>query len=158
MNNTTSLKSFGPAERIAAEWACTKLVYEFGRLVDARDYQAVVQLFDEEAEFNRPSEPDKIIRGRQQLLANFKTRPNYVSTHLFSNVQVTADGPEHAAGHSYLMMYTSTPDNIGPLGVPTASAEARIGAFAEEFVRRDGSWLFRRRVGRMLMVTQGAVT
>jgi len=145
--------AFSLAERTAAEWACVKLVYEFGRLVDARDFEALVQLFDEDAEFNRPSEPNKIIKGRRQLLENFKARPTYVSAHLFSNVQVTADSPKHATGHSYLIMYTAGPNNIGPLGVPTANAEARIGTFTEEFIHSDGRWLFRKRVGCMLMAT-----
>jgi hypothetical protein len=141
-------------DRAAAEWQCVKLVYEFGRLVDARDFEALVQLFDDNGEFNRPSEPANIIRGRQQLLANFRSRPNYVSAHLFSNVQVTADSPDHATGHSYLIMYTGRPDNLGPLGVPTANSEARIGMFAEEFVWKDGVWRFRRHAGRMLLVVQ----
>ena len=152
MNNSLTSLSFGLAERTAAEMACVKLVYEFGRLVDAHKYEELGQLFDENAEFNRPSEPQNVIKGRQAIISNFRGRPNYVSVHLFSNIQVTATSPTHATGHSHLIMYTAKPGNIGTLGVPIANPEARIGMFAEEFVCESGIWLFSRRVGRMLMV------
>src|SRR5579871_4587800 len=148
--------NFEAGERTRVEWACVKLVYEFGRLMDAREYDALVELFAEDAEFNRPSEPKKILRGRNQLLADFKARPsNQVTTHLFSNVQVTARTGSHATGFSYLIMYTGTTENVGPVGVPFANREARIGAFTEEFVCRNGIWLFQRRSGRMLLVVGG---
>lgn len=145
---------FGPTERAAAEWECVKLVYEFARLMDSRQIDELVGLFDEDAEFNRPSEPHRIIKGRNQLFADFRSRPNYVSVHLFSNVQVRAESPVRATGSSYLIMYTGKPDNIGQLGVPVANPEARIGMFTEEFICRDGVWRFRRRAGRMLLVVQ----
>jgi hypothetical protein len=148
------ISSFGPAERLSAEWACVKLVYEFARLIDSRQMDLLVGLFDDDAEFNRPSEPHRIVKGKQDLLADFRSRPNYVSAHLFSNVHVRAERPERAVGHSYLMMYTGDPNNVGQLNVPIANTGSRIGAFTEEFVCRDGIWLFKRRVGRMLLVVQ----
>jgi hypothetical protein len=154
MTHSSGSSEFGAAERLQAESSCVRLVYEFGRLVDARNFEELVKLFDDDGEFNRPSEPNNVIKGRAALLANFRTRPNYVSAHLFSNVNVSVDSSVRAVGHSYLVMYTANPGKVGSLGVPIANPEARIGAFTEEFICKGGVWRFSRRVGRMLMVVE----
>lgn len=62
-----------PIERIIAEHECQKQILTYAQLNDAEDWRAVADLYTNDGTFARPSDPNTIISGRQNIFDSFKT-------------------------------------------------------------------------------------
>lgn len=125
-----------PADRIAIEHACAKLVALYANLNDEGRWDEIAALYAEDGSMTRPTQPDEPIVGRGAILAAFQARPARKTRHLCSNVVIDVVSPTEATGVSAMALFT-------PDGPP------KLGSFHDRFVLKDGRWLFAARRGSL---------
>lgn len=144
------------AERMAAEWACERLIRRFTLLNDRKEADALADLFTEDGVFARPTDPGNPVVGRAAIRAFFATRPrNRLTRHLCTNTVIDVEGPDAARGISYVLLYTglaADPPGDGP--VPADAAQL-VGEFRDRFVRIDGEWRIAERLGSLTFTATG---
>jgi hypothetical protein len=140
---------------ILVERACEKLVLAFAACVDAQDFERLRDLFAADAGFARPTEPDHVIRGIDNIVNAYLSRPRTrVTQHLCSNIEITAHSTGRATGTCRVLLFTADagePDSPGK--GRKANPSQLIGRFDDEFVRTPQGWRFAERRGRLLMHT-----
>ena len=151
-----SNSDIGEIERLSIVQACTNLIYRFAERTDACDADALADMFVEDGVFARPSMPDKPIRGRETIRAQFRARPpGKLTRHLCINPAVTVVSAREARAHSYILLYTGTLAEDAVLPV-AADAKQLLGAFADSFMcDSDGVWKFRERQGSLALTIGG---
>jgi hypothetical protein len=129
-------------QRVEDELEIQRLLIEYGRRLDAKDYAGYAALFARDGEwiggFGRYVGPAAIQKMLEDKLG--KAPPGYVnktSYHLMSSPIITVTGDTATAESRYLFM-TASPDNKP---VPTLA-----GRYVDQLVREDGVWKIRRRV------------
>ncbi len=140
---------------IAIERACEKLVLDFAACVDAQDFARLRELFAADALFARPTDPDTVVRGADNIVNSYLSRPRTrITQHLCSNVQITVHSGERATGTCRVLLFTA---DVGEPEIPgkgrKASASRLVGRFDDQFVRTPQGWRFAERRGRLLMHT-----
>lgn len=139
-------------ERAAIAWECERLIHLYAMLNDAGDFEAMAEMFVEDGVFARPSAGDALIRGRPAILAAYTSRPARFTRHLITSVVVTVEDENNARAHSYLTLHTGQPGE----GLPRpAEPSYLIGDFKDRFVRDDGVWKFRERLGSLALKVGG---
>jgi hypothetical protein len=134
-------------EEAAIGWAVMQLVHRATALTDAERWDALVELFTEDAVFVRPSAPDQPIQGRAAILESLCARPLRTARHVVSNVVVDIISETEACARSTLTLFAGPPGK----GVIQADPVIAIGSF-EDNVRKVGtSWLFTRRGGAITL-------
>jgi hypothetical protein len=140
---------------IAIERACERLVLEFAACVDAQEFERLRELFSADACFARPTDPDTLIRGVDNIVSAYLSRPRTrITQHLCSNVQIKVHSPERASGTCRVLLFTaeaSEPESPGKGRKATASQ--LVGYFDDQFVRTPAGWRFAERRGHLLMHT-----
>ncbi len=133
-------------ERLAAEWACTKLINRYTLLNDAADWDAVAALYTEDGRMARPSAPDKPVIGREAILAAFKSRPARAARHVVSNIVVDVESETQARAISIIVLYqgTESPDGGLPVRDPKGPL---IGTYTDRLRKTAEGWRFAERVG-----------
>jgi hypothetical protein len=137
------------------EHACERLVYEFAERVDAQDFAALRELFSADARFARPTDPDNLIHGIDNIVNAYLARPRVrITQHLCCNVRITPQSPDRASGTCRVLLYTADagePEHPGK--GRQASAGQLIGSFDDRFVLTAQGWRFAERRGRLVMHT-----
>lgn len=133
-------------ERRAIEWDCTRLIHQYVNLNDAQDWQAVADLYTEDARFARPSNPGVFIEGREAILASFTARPPRAQRHVIANTVVDVEGPATARAFSVIVLYMGDIPEDGGLPVQDAKSPL-IGTFTDLIVNTPHGWRFKERVG-----------
>ena len=126
-----------PLQRMLIVQACTDLIGRFAERNDARDADAIADMFVEDGVFARPTMPDKPIRGRETIRAQFHARPpGKMTRHICVNTVVTVTSASEASAHSYILLYTA---DFPEGAVPPVKADAKqlLGAFDDTFVARQ---------------------
>ena len=140
---------------IAIERACEKLVLAFAACVDAQEFERLRELFAPDAGFARPTDPDTVIRGVDNIVNAYLSRPRTrITQHLCSNVQIDVLSAERASGTCRVLLFmadASDPETPGK--GRKAAASQLVGRFDDEFVRTPQGWRFAERRGRLLMHT-----
>jgi len=154
-------------DRMLIEHECQKLILRYAHLNDAGAWQELADTFTDDATFARPSAPDDIIRGRKDILASFAARDPGHSTHVVTNILVTAESPTMATARSTIQLFLATgPDK--PVDEPAddpgddpqdswanrvvashARAAPLIGEFLDRLRLENDQWLFSERRGRV---------
>ena len=122
------------AERLAAEWACSRLVHLYANLNDAADWQGVADLYVAAGRSVRPTAPDRPVCGRDAILAAFLARPPRATRHVCANVVIDVIDRDTAEGQSAMLLFTSPAPPV-------------VGGFRDRFVRTDRGWRFAERRG-----------
>ena len=139
-------------ERAAIAWECERMIHLYSMLNDAGDFQAMADMFTDDGVFARPSQGDVLIRGKAAILAAYTSRPPRFTRHLITSVVVTVEDADNARALSYLSLHTGQPVE----GLPRPAEPAfLIGDFKDRFVRRDGVWKFRERLGSLALRVGG---
>ena len=133
-------------ERRAIELDCERLIKRYVNLNDAQDWQAVANLYTEDARFARPSKPGEFIEGRAAILESFLARPARAQRHVIANTVVEVEGPASARAFSVIVLYMSDAAEDG--GLPAMDAKSPlVGTFTDRLVRTPEGWRFKERVG-----------
>lgn len=135
-----------PEERRAIEADVERLIKRYVNLNDARDWEAVADLYTADARFARPSKPGAFVEGRAAILAAFRARPPRAQRHLIANVVVEVDSPSSARAFSVIVLYQGDPAPEGEL--PAMGADSPlVGTFTDRVVLTEEGWRFAERVG-----------
>ncbi|MBJ7484477.1 nuclear transport factor 2 family protein [Brevundimonas sp.] len=129
-------------DSLAAEAACTRLIFQFAAANDARRWEDAAALFVEDGLFARPTAPDQPVVGRTAILAAFQARPPRLTRHVVSNVIVTTESETEAHAHSLIQLYLE--DENGQAKPPL------IGEFHDRLVLVMAGWRFRERRGALI--------
>ncbi|MGZ3197182.1 MAG: nuclear transport factor 2 family protein [Croceibacterium sp.] len=133
-------------DRRAVEIDIERLIKRYVNLNDAQDWNAVADLYTEDARFARPSKPGEFIVGREAILASFLARPPRAQRHVIANTVVDVEGPATARAFSVIVLYQGDPAPQGAL--PTMSADSPIiGTFTDRLALTEDGWRFAERVG-----------
>ncbi|MEI9885879.1 MAG: nuclear transport factor 2 family protein [Rhizomicrobium sp.] len=143
-------------DRMAITQGCIDLIYRFALKNDARDYDALAEMFVADGVFRRPSLPDVPYEGREAIRAGFRARPaSLLTRHIVCNPTVSVLSATEARAESYILLYSATVAEDTKLPVP-AAAKALLGAFDDRMVRDgDGVWKFKARNGSLAMTLGG---
>ena len=123
-------------ERRAIEADCARLIALYANLNDAARWAEAAALYAEDGVMARPTAPDAPLVGRAAILAAFESRPPRKTRHVCSNVVITVEGPDSAAGESAMIL-------LQPDAAPLA------GSFHDRFVRTAEGWRFAERRGSL---------
>jgi hypothetical protein len=135
-----------PEERRAIEADCERLIKLYVNLNDAQDWEAVADLYTEDARFARPSKPGEFVEGRAAILTGFRARPPRAQRHVIANVVVDVESSATARAFSVIVLYQGDPAPEGEL--PAMSADSPlVGTFTDRLVLTEDGWRFAERVG-----------
>ena len=133
-------------ERRAIEADCERLIRRYVNLNDAQDWEAVANLYTENARFARPSKPGEFIEGRAAILESFLARPARAQRHVIANTVVEVESPTEARAFSVIVLYMGDAADDGGLPVMDAKSPL-VGTFTDRLVRTPEGWRFAERVG-----------
>ena len=133
-------------ERRAIEADCERLIRRYVNLNDAQDWEAVANLYTENARFARPSKPDEFIEGRGAILESFLARPARAQRHVIANTVVEVESPTEARAFSVIVLYMGDAADDGGLPVMDAKSPL-VGTFTDRLVRTPEGSRFKERVG-----------
>ncbi|SCY83791.1 MULTISPECIES: nuclear transport factor 2 family protein [unclassified Pseudomonas] len=136
-------------ERIAAEWACERLIKQFAQLNDAQDHDGIAELFVEDARFSRPLAPDVYFQGREAIRSMFRDRPTRLALHIMATILIEQTSASTARGRCYLI-YVSNGDASSAHPAPLEGAPM-YGQFDDEFVLTNDGWRFSHRRGSLVL-------
>lgn len=134
------------AERLAAEWACTRLINLYTLLNDAADWDAVAALYTPDGRMARPSAPDKPVIGREAILAAFRSRPPRAARHVISNIVVDVESETNARARCVIVLYQGTGETKDGLPVRDTGGPL-IGTYTDRLRRTAEGWRFAERIG-----------
>lgn len=133
-------------QRRAIEADCEKLIRRYVNLNDAQDWDAVANLYTQDARFARPSKPGEFVEGRAAILASFTARPPRAQRHVIANTVVDVADADNARAFSVIVLYMGDTADDGGLPVQDAKSPL-IGTFTDKLVRTSDGWRFAERVG-----------
>lgn len=130
-------------ERLLAERACERLLYDYCRCVDFGNASKMADLFVEDGVWEAD---DLVLAGRDAIHAHFLKREKVVrrvSRHLCTNVQIDVLDEDHAEGLSYFtnLRHDRAEGDLSlpvPIEVPKYTGEYRM-----TFVRTAEGWRFK---------------
>lgn len=130
-------------ERLMAERACERLLYDYCRCVDFGEASRMAELFTEDGVWEAD---DLVLSGRDAIRAHFLKREKKVrrvSRHLCTNVAIDVVDDSHAEGMCYFanVRHDRAEGDLSlpvPIEVPKYTGEYRF-----RFVRTDEGWRFR---------------
>ncbi|AAM40116.1 MULTISPECIES: nuclear transport factor 2 family protein [Xanthomonas] len=129
--------------------ACEQLIRRFALHNDRHEHDALAALFTADGVFARPSAPDTPVHGREAIREAFRARAPRSTCHLMLNTLVSVHSDTLAHAHSYVVLYSAPQATTPPPW--TAQAPALIGTFDDVLVRQDEHWLFKQRLGALLV-------
>lgn len=137
-----------PAERLAIEWECTRLINLYALLNDEARWEEVAALYTEDGLMTRPTAPDKPVVGRQTLLEAFLSRPPRASRHVCSNIVVTVESETEASAESVILLFLGSAAEDS--GLPQKDAAGPlVGSYKDRFRLTDEGWRFSERRGAL---------
>ncbi|WP_372391670.1 nuclear transport factor 2 family protein [Xanthomonas sp. NCPPB 3582] len=129
--------------------ACEQLIRRFALYNDRHDHEGLAALFTADGVFARPSAPDAPVQGREAILQAFRARPPRTTCHLMLNTLVTIRSPILAHAHSNVLLYTASETSAAPPWA--AQSPALLGRFDDVLVFDQERWLFKQRLGSLLL-------
>jgi uncharacterized protein (TIGR02246 family) len=129
------------SERITAERACERLVYQYARFVDTGDAARVAELFTPDGVWTGAD--GRSLNGQDQVGAAFSARQaltRRLSRHVMTNVLIEVHGDTEASGTAYLINYRH--DAAGDVAEKPGPARHPkfVGDYHLTFRRVAGDW------------------
>jgi hypothetical protein len=132
--------------------ACRSLILEFAARIDNGQTSTLGELMIADASFARPTAPDVVINGTQNILAAFSMRPKtMVTQHLNLNIRIRLTGPDTAEGDSVVMLFIANGDDELVPGKGRKAGSPLLGTWKDSFVRTSDGWRFKDRRGAVTM-------
>jgi len=133
-------------ERRAIEADCTRLINHYANLNDTQDWDAVAELYTEDARFGRPSRPGDLVIGRKAILAGFRERPPRAQRHVIANIVVEAEAADKARAFSVILLFQGEAAPEGELPAMSANSPL-VGFYRDRMVKTAEGWKFAERIG-----------
>ena len=130
----------GLAARVAAleaREAIRTLYAEYGRTLDARDFQAFSRLWAKEAQYGSAKGPEAIGAFLEKAIGTNYPDSKGKNYHLYFNESIEVQG-DRGTGISKGGYVMATPDN-------TKADFLLLATYRDEYIREDGKWKFLRR-------------
>jgi uncharacterized protein (TIGR02246 family) len=130
---------------LQAREAIRELLHAYGRLIDARDFDAFADLWAEDAAYVGGPGGEPVRGGREiaELLQGIFAEnpmglgePNF---HIFFNEHIAVEG-DHATGESMSAFVAPAPDGRPAIVI--------LASYEDEYVLEEGAWKFASRVVR----------
>ena len=148
------MSAISETERRNAEQACQALAIEYAEIVDTQDYARLREVFSDDAVFARPTSPNEPIRGIDNIIASFTSRPrSRVTQHFVCNVLVKVESADAATGSCRILLYVTDASDPETTEGRQAAAKQLIGVYRDRFVRTKAGWRIAERRGNTLMHT-----
>ncbi|MEZ0066363.1 hypothetical protein ABIA32_002373 [Streptacidiphilus sp. MAP12-20] len=130
-------KITAPIDRMLAERACERIIFDFIHRLDLGEPSSVAELFTPDGVWHWPH-GDRRIEGRESLRAYFASRPSdRLSRRLMMNVLVTVESATRARAVSYLTTYR-VDGYVG--GMIEPRLPVNVGHYEDTFRAIDGDW------------------
>jgi 3-phenylpropionate/cinnamic acid dioxygenase small subunit len=137
-----------------AEQACSALAVEYAEIVDRKDYARFREIFAEDAAFMLPTNPQGTIRGVDNIIASFNSRPpNRLTHHIMSNIRVKVETTDSAVGTCRVLLFTSDAAEPETPEGRKASPKQLMGTYYDRYVRTKDGWRFAERRGGISLHT-----
>lgn len=131
-----------------AEQACHALCVEYAEIVDSQDYGRLGEIFASDALFARPTNVPDVVRGLDNIIAMFTSRPRERLTHhIMSNIRVRIEGPDTASGTCRVLLFTSDTSELETSEGRKVSDKQLMGTYIDRYVRTKNGWRFAERRG-----------
>lgn len=128
-------------DRLLAERACERLIYEYSRRIDFGEGAAIADLFTADAVW----EGDITLRGQDAIRSWFTERAaltRRVSRHLCTNVTIDVTAAGEASGSCYLVNFRHDRAE-GDMALPVpADLPKYMGELHDTFRLTPGGWRF----------------
>jgi hypothetical protein len=129
-------------ERMQIEWECGRLITAYCNHVDARNYEAFIALFSEDAEWETQSGGH--MKGHSAFRAYLERRSaSSLVRHVSTNAFVEAIDDVHARGRSYVTLFRDSDYN--GTGASEQIVPALVAEYHDTYIRKDGRWFFKSR-------------
>jgi ketosteroid isomerase-like protein len=126
-----------------AQNSIRSLMHAYGRLIDARDFDAFAKLWTDDAVYVGGAKSDPLVGGPaiagflRNIIASNPSAVGQPNFHVFFNEEIAVTGEKARA--------TSMSAFVAP-EASGAPAMVILARYEDEFVRQDGTWKFQRRV------------
>jgi ketosteroid isomerase-like protein len=134
--------------------ACRNLILDFASRIDNGQTQTLGELLTPDASFARPTVPDVVIQGADNIVAAFAARPKtLISQHLNLNIRIHITGPNTAEGQSIVMLFLSNTAEEFVSGKGRKAGSPLLGTWTDTFVRTKDGWRLKDRRGNVTLHT-----
>lgn len=116
-------------------------IQSFAQFNDLGEFQALSDLFTDDAEYARPSQPREIIQGKDRILASFLNRPIRKTRHIVSNIMISCHSIDQVSAHSQIILFIADSDHSDQF------SQMMVGGFNDELILQKEQWYFKKRVG-----------
>jgi len=142
-------------EILSIERQCTQLVLDFAYAIDRKNFAQLGEIFDEKGTYTRPIEPDILVKGRDNILRLFDSRPpDRITMHLYSNIRIDVLSATSARGSSRVVLIAgSTNNDKHPQFGHKSDPKQLYGGYDDEFVKTAQGWRILNRRGYVLLHT-----
>lgn len=140
--------------QLSAESACRELIVSAADAVDRQDYDALVQLFTDDATLVRPG--GHALRGRAEIFQSYTAKdPNRLTYHLVCNHHVKVLANDTAQSRCKVLLYvTDKTSAMTPQG-RLADRKHQIGTLEDELLLTPEGWKIHRRTAWFDVYTEG---
>ena len=128
-------------ERLLAERACQRLVFEYARLVDSGSASHVADLFTDDGEWL--GSDGRGMHGQDEIRAAFAAREavsRRQSRHVITNVLIDIDGPDKGSGIAYLVNFRHDAEGTVAAHPAPADHPKFVGDYHLTFRRVGERW------------------
>ena len=123
------------AERNLIERACERLLIDYARYIDFRNYPGLIALFTGDGVLTVFGNE---MRGPKVIREFLDARPaNRKSMHLITNIWTNVIDADHAEGGSYITLFRADQDGDGPAKVP---GPMLTGTYSTQYLRTAQGW------------------
>jgi hypothetical protein len=140
------------AAELADIEACRSLVIEFASLIDENRTNELIHLLMPESTFARPTAPDVVVSGAENIIKAFASRPkDLITQHLNVNIRITLTGADTATGESVVVLYRASANDPLEAGKGRKATGPLLGTWSDSSVRTKQGWRFKDRRGQVTM-------
>ena len=123
------------------ESECAKLCIDFAHHLDARRYDAVLELFTDDGTLDRLG---TVFSGHDGIRRFLEGRSaNVVTRHVCSNIRTHVRSSREAVGHCYVVFFSGIASDGAEL--PVQSSPPTLVEYHDAYVRTDAGWRIQER-------------
>jgi ketosteroid isomerase-like protein len=130
--------------RAIIQMECQQLLNRVTNLIDACQWEKLVEYYTEDGVLFRPSDPNNGVEGKAAILESFKARPPKTTCHALVNTDIDVQSETLVVASSRVWL-VSGPASEG--GAVNSEGPLLIGSFVDTLVYQNNRWLIKTRKG-----------